>query len=187
MREKDKVERYVDKLVKQYSRICTCTVVEATKSRYYNVNGRILRISDHIGANSSGNMSIIVPGFAAGGNYILHAHASGQLSIIPYESVKEVVRSFFFMSAMMNEIMQATFKWESEKCEEIKSNEELKKLKAKNKKLENYKKKMIKSAKGDVNKNLILGVERAKFDDKHLEIIDAIVEKMKRTGTLNEE
>ena len=185
MRVKDKIEKYIDKLVKQYPVVCT--IVEASKSRYYNVNGRVLRISDHIGANSSGVMSIIIPGFASGGNYILHAHTSGQLSIIPYESVKEVVRSFFFISSMMTEIVQNTFKWESEKCETFNTNEEVKKLKAQNKRLENYKKKMVKATNGKADKNLIMGIERAKFDDKHLDIIDAILDKMKRTGVLNEE
>ena len=88
---------------------------------------------------------------------------------------------------MMNEIVQNTFKWESEKCETFNTNEEIKKLKAQNKKLENYKKKMVKATKGKADKNLIMGIERAKFDDKHLDIIDAILDKMKRTGVLNEE
>lgn len=181
MRKKDKVERYIDKLMAQYP---GCTVVEGTKSRYYNVNGRVLRVSDHIGANSSGSMSIIIPGFAAGGNYILHAHTSGQISIVAYDGVKDIVRSFFFMSSMMHEIVQNNINIEVEKRDKFNSNEEVIKLKKSVKELTRYKEKMSKKAK--TVSNSVLGVPKGEFEDKHLQVIEAIIDKMKKDGKISD-
>lgn len=181
MRKKDKVERYLDKLMAQYP---GCTVIEAEKSRYYHVNGRVLRISDHIGTNSSGNMSIIIPGFAAGGNYILHAHTSGQISIVTYDGVKDIVRSFFFMSAMMHEIVQNNINLEVDKRDKFNSNEEVMKLKKSVKELTKYKENMSKKAKTAANS--VLGVPKGEFEEKHLQVIEAIIDKMKKDGKISD-
>ena len=111
MRVADKIEKYAAKLIKEYKG----EVVESEKSRYFNIKGRILRISDHIGSNSSGSISIIIPDFSDKNEYIVHAHSSGSISIASYEQVKDIVRSFVYMSSFMTEILQPSFVFEIER------------------------------------------------------------------------
>ena len=89
MREKNKIEKYLDKLIKKHNGV----LVESEKSRYYSVRGRILRVSDHVGINSSGNVSILLDN-SDQGHYIIHGHTSGNISVLNYEQAKEFVRSF---------------------------------------------------------------------------------------------
>lgn len=89
MRSKSKIEKYLDRLIKLHNGI----LIESDKSRYYSVRGRILRISDHIGNNSSGNVSIIFDS-ADKDHYIIHGHTSGNISVLNYEQTKEFVRTF---------------------------------------------------------------------------------------------
>lgn len=88
MRTKDKIEKYLDKLIKSHSGVC----VECEKSRYYSIRGRILRISDHVGINS-GNISIILDN-SDQNYYLIHGHTSGNVSVLNYEQAKEFVRTF---------------------------------------------------------------------------------------------
>ena len=55
MRSKNKIEKYLDRLIKKHNGI----LVESEKSRYYSIRGRTLRVSDHVGINS-GNISILL-------------------------------------------------------------------------------------------------------------------------------
>lgn len=89
MRSKNKIEKYLDKLIKKHNGV----LVESEKSRYYSVRGRILRVSDHVGINSSGNVSILLDN-SDQGHYIIHGHTSGNISVLNYEQTKEFVRSF---------------------------------------------------------------------------------------------
>ena len=89
MRSKNKIEKYLDKLIKKHNGV----LVESEKSRYYSVRGRILRVSDHVGINSSGNVSILIDN-SDQGHYIIHGHTSGNISVLNYEQTKEFVRSF---------------------------------------------------------------------------------------------
>jgi len=57
MRDRDKIEKYIYSLLDKYNG----EVIESYKSRYFKVDDKILRVSDHIGSNSSGCISIIVP------------------------------------------------------------------------------------------------------------------------------
>lgn len=88
MRSKNKIEKYLDKLIKKHNGI----LVESEKSRYYSVRGRTLRVSDHVGINS-GNISILLDN-SDQGHYIIHGHTSGNISVLNYEQTKEFVRSF---------------------------------------------------------------------------------------------
>lgn len=101
IRQKDKIERYVDLLAKKYG---GCEFSSGLLSRYYTVAGKVLRISDHIGVHNDAYLSIIVPSFSTGNNYILHGHNNGQVSIVDYEKAKEIVRSFFYLSTIFNEV-----------------------------------------------------------------------------------
>ena len=74
MREKNKIEKYLDRLIKKHNGI----LVESEKSRYYSV---------------SGNVSILLDN-SDQGHYIIHGHTSGNISVLSYEQTKEFVRSF---------------------------------------------------------------------------------------------
>lgn len=99
MRQKDKIEKYLDRLIKKHKGI----LQESEKSRYYSVRGRILRVSDHVGKSSDGCISIIFDS-SDQGNYIIHGHSSGNISVLNYEQVKEFVRSFIRTSFLFKEI-----------------------------------------------------------------------------------
>ena len=101
IRPKDKIERYVDLLIKKYGK---CEFSAGLKSRYYTIQGKVLRISDHVGVHNDAYLSIIVPSFNTGDNYILHAHNGGQMSVVDYEKAKEIVRSFFYLSSIFSEV-----------------------------------------------------------------------------------
>ena len=173
-RRKDKIERYIDRIISKYN---NCSIIEGEKSRYYTVNGRTLRVSDHIGANSSGNISIIIPGFGNENGYIVHAHTSGAISIVDYEKVKEIVRSFFYMSSIMMELVQESVKIEVEKRDRFNQNIEVGNLKKEIDRLKKYEERCKAHTDGTV-----FGIPREKFDVKHLQAIDGIVRKMQKEG-----
>ena len=102
LRPKDKVEKYLDSLSLKHG---CCEVSTGLRSRYYEVAGKVLRISDHIGIHNEAYISIIVPSFRDNsGQYIIHGHNSGQISVVDYEKVKEIVRSFFYLSSIFGEV-----------------------------------------------------------------------------------
>ena len=95
--------------------------VESLKSRYFKVNEKVLRVSDHIGKNSSGCMSIIVKNEMSTVNevYAVHSHSTGQFQLMTYDEVKELCRTFFRISAFLFDITGYSVKnWkkESEDC-----------------------------------------------------------------------
>ncbi|MEE3344744.1 MAG: hypothetical protein VZS44_11670, partial [Bacilli bacterium] len=98
MRQKNKIEKYLDRLIKKHNG----TLIESEKSRYYSVRGRTLRVSDHVGINS-GNISILLDN-SDQGHYILHGHTSGNISVLNYEQTKEFVRSFVQCSFIYTDI-----------------------------------------------------------------------------------
>lgn len=98
MRDKDKIEKYLDRYVKKYHG----TLCESEKSRYYSFRGRILRVSDHVGINS-GNMSILLDS-SDQGHYLVHGHTSGNVSVLNYEQTKEFVRTFVRTSFLFVDI-----------------------------------------------------------------------------------
>lgn len=99
MRQKDKIEKYLDRLIKKHNG----TLQESELSRYYSVRGRILRVSDHIGKQSDGCISVIFDS-SDQGNYIIHGHSSGNISVLNYEQTKEFVRSFVRTSFLFKEL-----------------------------------------------------------------------------------
>ena len=142
-RNADKIEKYLKKIVLD----ANGSIIEAKRSSYYNVNGHIIRVSDHIGANSSGNMSIIIPRFNCRKNdYIIRAHNTREISVVDYERLKEICRSFVYMSSIFNSMVQSKFDFEVEAKEKFdavqeqtkinKELEDLRKIKSKYEKLE---------------------------------------------------
>lgn len=140
-RSLDKVEKYAKKLCEEIGG----KYIDSNLSTYYNVRGRILRISDHIGSNSSGSMSIIIPKFNVIENtYILHVHSSGEISIIDYEKLKMVIKSFFYVSSLFMSINQPNFEMEFQKIEKFNDSEKFKEMTAEINRLKQIEKKFNK-------------------------------------------
>lgn len=99
MREKNKIEKYLDTLIKKHNG----TVSRSDRSSYYFVKGRVLRVSDHVGKNSTGNISIIFDN-GDSDNYIIHGHSSGLITILNYKQLKEFVRNFVILNFIYNEM-----------------------------------------------------------------------------------
>lgn len=92
----DKLNKYLHKLISHSKG----EVIYAPRSTYYHISGRVIRVSDHIGRNSDGSISIIYD--ASGSDrYIVHAHGSGMISIVDYENVKKIIKSFTILPAMI--------------------------------------------------------------------------------------
>jgi hypothetical protein len=132
----------------------------------------VLRISDHIGAHNDAHMSIIVPSFRnSDQQYIVHAHNCGQISIVPYEKAKELVRSFFYLSAIFGEvILQRDGTIGNDKEEKANIDKLMEKLH----KLEDYRNKAMSKEK------MILGLPMENFQKGQLETILNVVNKVKK-------
>jgi hypothetical protein len=132
----------------------------------------VLRISDHIGAHNDAHMSIIVPSFRnSDQQYIVHAHNCGQISIVPYEKAKELVRSFFYLSAIFGEvIIQRDGNIGDDKAEKTNIENLMKRLHQ----LEDYRNKAMSKEK------MILGLPMENFQKGQLETILNVVNKVKK-------
>ena len=90
----------MDKLHKYAKKYCDGKIIVSAlgDSHYYHFNdGKfILRISNHIGRNSDGKMSIIIDD----NGYMLHNHITGNVYIETYENIKELIKSLSIMSKM---------------------------------------------------------------------------------------
>ena len=88
----------MDKLHKYAKKYCNGEVIISTQgnSYYYHFNdGKfILRISDHIGRNSDGKVSIIIDK----NGYMLHNHSTGSVYIETYENIKKFIKSLAVFS-----------------------------------------------------------------------------------------
>lgn len=92
----DKLNKYLHRLISHNKG----EVIYSQRSTYYHISGRVIRVSDHIGRNSDGSISIIYD--ASGSDrYIVHAHCSGMISIVDYENVKKIIKSFTILPAMI--------------------------------------------------------------------------------------
>lgn len=90
----------MDKLHKYAQKYCDGEIIISTlgNSYYYHFNNGkfVLRISDHIGRNSDGKVSIIIDK----NGYLLHNHSTGAVYIETYENIKAFIKSLSVMSAM---------------------------------------------------------------------------------------
>ena len=88
----------MDKLHKYAQKYCDGEIVISTlgNSYYYHFNNGkfVLRISDHIGRNSDGKVSIIIDK----NGYLLHNHNTGSVYIETYENIKAFIRSLAVFS-----------------------------------------------------------------------------------------
>lgn len=92
----DKLNKYLHRITAKHNG----TVIYSTNSTYYHICGRIIRVSDHVGRNSDGSISIIYDA-ACSNNFIVHAHNSGMISVVNYENLKKIIKSFTILPAMI--------------------------------------------------------------------------------------
>ena len=88
----------MDKLHKYAEKYCDGEVIKSAQgnSYYYHFNNGkfILRISDHVGRNSDGKISIIIDK----NGYLLHNHNTGAIYIETYENIKKIIQSLAVFS-----------------------------------------------------------------------------------------
>lgn len=169
VRPLDKVERYLEKQMKSQTG-CECTESAGLRSRYYTINGRVLRVSDHVGTSSNAHVTIIVPSFRSNDQqYVIHAHNTGQISVLTYDKVKDLVRSFFYLSSIFGEVT-STKEIETDKKEE----NNVIKVVEKFKELEKFKNK------ANSKEKLIMGIPVTEFTEAQLKPIVGVVNKVRK-------
>ena len=94
MKTKNKVERYIERYCKQ---LITKTVY-SDRSTYYHFGHRIIRISDHVAFKSDGHLSIILDSHDTE-HFIVHAVSSGEISVVNYKELKEIIRTLRLLPA----------------------------------------------------------------------------------------
>ena len=94
---------------------------ETKESRYYTIGDLIVRVSNHIGKNSSGNISIIIDR----NNYILYVPSTNKVSLISYEECKTLIRGIVLHASLFL-VGDSTYQKSL-----VKENEELSNLKQK--------------------------------------------------------
>lgn len=93
---KNKVERYIERYCKQL----ITKVVYSTRSTYYHMGARIIRVSDHVAIHSDGHLSIILDSHD-NEHFIVHAVQSGEISVLDYKQLKELIRSLRLLPAVV--------------------------------------------------------------------------------------
>jgi hypothetical protein len=96
MKTKNKVERYIERYCKH---LVTKTVYSA-RSTYYHMGCRIIRVSDHVAIHSDGHLSIILDSHDDE-HFIVHAVSSGEISVLNYKELKELIRSLRLLPAVV--------------------------------------------------------------------------------------
>lgn len=84
----------IDKYLRRFAyKIVTS---ESKQSRYYTIGELIVRVSDHIGRNSDGDISIIIDRE----NYILYVPTTNKVSLIPYEDCKALIKGIVLHTSL---------------------------------------------------------------------------------------
>ena len=96
MNGKNKVERYIER----YCRQLITKKIYSERSTYYHFGSRIIRVSDHIAIHSNGHLSIILDSHDTE-HFIVHAVISGEISVLNYKELKELIRSIRLLPAVV--------------------------------------------------------------------------------------
>lgn len=121
--------------------------------------------------------------FSDNNEYIVHAHSSGSISIASYEQVKDIVRSFVYMSSFMTEILQPSFVFEIERRDKFDASKVCKNYEdeiARLKKIEGKYNILKKVGNIESNDDTVLGVPSSAFTEGQLKAIKATVDSVLR-------
>lgn len=97
MRPKDKLEKYIERYIKRSD----FETNESDHSRYYHFNGRVVRVSDHIGTSSDGDLQVILDS-ADRGHYIVYAAVTRQISVLTYKEVKQMMQCMNLVPSLIS-------------------------------------------------------------------------------------
>ena len=147
----DKLNKYLHSVVKKHNG----NIIYSQRSTYYHICGRIIRVSDHVGKNSDGSISIIYDA-AMSDHYIIHAHVSGMVSIVNYENLKGIIKSFTIMPALIGITASSKSAIAHQVKEEKKTTE--------------------------VNKNTIFGIDKSRFTHKQIKSLNKMTETFLKTN-----
>lgn len=78
----------MEKVIKYIKYLGGELISENERSHYFLLKKKIIRVSDHIGLNSSGNMNVIV----TPSGYLIWNRSTGDIDIINYEDLKTLIR-----------------------------------------------------------------------------------------------
>lgn len=81
----------VDKYISKFASLSGESM--SGRSHYYQIEDKVLRVSDHIGKHSDGCYQIIVKP----NGYIIYHPQSGNVSICNYRQVQEFIRTFILL------------------------------------------------------------------------------------------
>lgn len=83
--------------VVNYIKYCGGEIVtDNPDSKYFLLNNKLIRVSNHIGLNSSGNIQII----CTKNNYLLYNKTTGAIDCISYDDIKCFIRNVHLISTM---------------------------------------------------------------------------------------
>lgn len=86
----------MEKIIK-YIKYCGGKLVSKNEnSHYYLIDNKVIRVSNHIGLNSSGNIQII----CGKHGYFLYNKTTGAIDLISYNDLKCFIRNAHLLSAM---------------------------------------------------------------------------------------
>lgn len=86
----------MEKVIK-YIKYCGGKLIsENENSHYYLINNKVIRVSNHIGLNSTGNIQII----CGKHGYFLYNKTTGAIDLISYDDLKCFIRNAHLLSAM---------------------------------------------------------------------------------------
>lgn len=96
MKSKNRVERYIER----YCRHLITKTIYSERSTYYHMGSRVIRVSDHVAIHSDGHLSIILDSHDDE-HFIVHAVLSGEISVLNYKELKELIRSLRLLPAVV--------------------------------------------------------------------------------------
>lgn len=96
----------MEKVIKYIKRLGGVEINHSERSYYFLLDKKVIRVSDHIGMNSSGNMNIIV----TKSGYLIWNRTTGDIDNVKYDDVKVFIKHANLLAAV---------NFESEKHEKL--------------------------------------------------------------------
>lgn len=86
----------MEKVIKYIKRLGGVEINHSERSYYFLLDKKVIRVSDHIGLNSSGNMNIIV----TKSGYMIWNRTTGDIDNVKYDDVKVFIKHANLLAAV---------------------------------------------------------------------------------------
>lgn len=86
----------MNKVINYIKRCGGILISENENSKYFLLDNKLIRVSNHIGVNSSGNIQFICTKH----DYLVYNKTTGAIGVLNYESVKCFIRNAHLLSSM---------------------------------------------------------------------------------------